>query len=95
LKPVGNWKLTPELFDANADLILTRILWLDGVEVENSNTKSRYIYIHGTNQESLIGKQGSWGCIRMNEQDLLWVYEYCEVGTSVEIHLSLPERLKS
>ena len=37
------------------DKILTRILWLDGVEEENANSRERYIYIHGTNQEHLIG----------------------------------------
>src|SRR6266403_2796476 len=47
------------------DLITSRILWLDGVDKQNANTKERYIYIHGTNQESLLGQPVSHGCIRM------------------------------
>jgi hypothetical protein len=40
------------------DLVMTRILWLDGLEAGNANTHSRYIYIHGTNHEELIGTPG-------------------------------------
>ena len=47
------------------DLVLTRILWLEGGDPENANTKSRYIYIHGTNQENLLGTPASHGCIRI------------------------------
>ena len=41
---------------AEEDLITSRILWLDGLEENNANTKVRYIYIHGTNQEQAIGQ---------------------------------------
>ena len=40
------------------DLITSRILWLDGVEDHNANTRERYIYVHGTNQEQPIGPSG-------------------------------------
>ena len=47
------------------DLILTRILWLDGMQDHNANTRDRFVYIHGTNHESEIGRPASHGCIRM------------------------------
>lgn len=67
------------------DLVLTRILWLDGCDAVNANTRERYIYIHGTNQEESIGSPASHGCIRMRAEDLLAIYEVAPVGASVEI----------
>ena len=52
------------------DLILTRILWLDGLQEVNANTSERYIYIHGTNQEALLGTPASHGCVRMSNADI-------------------------
>jgi hypothetical protein len=70
---------------ASDDLITTRILWLDGLERENVNTKERYIYIHGTNQESLIGQPASHGCIRMRNDDIIRLFDMVPVDTWVEI----------
>ena len=67
------------------DLITSRILWLDGLERENANTKERYIYIHGTNQEDLIGQPVSHGCVRMRNEDIIKLFEMVAVGTPVEI----------
>jgi lipoprotein-anchoring transpeptidase ErfK/SrfK len=67
------------------DLITSRILWLDGVEGHNANTRERYIYIHGTNQEQLIGQAASRGCIRMRNQDVIQLFDLIDVGTDVEI----------
>jgi lipoprotein-anchoring transpeptidase ErfK/SrfK len=67
------------------DLITSRILWLDGLEDHNSNTRERYIYIHGTNQEQLIGQAASRGCIRMRNQDVIQLFDQIDVGTEVEI----------
>src|SRR5262245_1575787 len=67
------------------DLITTRILWLDGLESENANTKERYIYIHGTNQESLVGQPVSHGCIRMRNDDIICLFDMVTVDTWVEI----------
>jgi L,D-transpeptidase YbiS len=67
------------------DLITSRILWLDGMEDANANTKSRYIYIHGTNQESLIGQPASHGCIRMRDRDIIRLFDLVGVGTEIEI----------
>ena len=67
------------------DLILTRILWLDGVEPHNSNSRERYIYFHGTNQEDRIGTPASIGCIRLRNDDIIRLFDYAEVGTEVVI----------
>ena len=67
------------------DLVMSRILWLDGLERRNANTHDRYIYIHGTNHEEKIGTPASHGCIRMKNADLLELFERVAVGTPVEI----------
>jgi L,D-transpeptidase YbiS len=67
------------------DLVMTRILWLDGLDDANANTHSRYIYIHGTNHEELIGTPASHGCIRMRNADVAELFELVDVGTPVVI----------
>ena len=67
------------------DWILTRILWLDGVEVLNQNTKNRYIYIHGSPDETPIGMPGSKGCIRMHNYDVIELFESIHTGEDVVI----------
>jgi len=67
------------------DLVMTRILWLDGLERRNANTHDRYIYIHGTNHEEKIGLPDSHGCIRMKNADLVELFERVFEGTPVEI----------
>lgn len=70
-----------------ADHILTRILWLDGCDPTNANTRDRYIYLHGTNQEALIGEPASHGCIRLRANDIIELYEKLDRGAPVEIVL--------
>ncbi len=67
------------------DWILTRILWLDGVEVHNQNTKNRYIYIHGSPDETPMGMPGSKGCIRMHNYDVIELFESIHTGEDVII----------
>ena len=67
------------------DLIMSRILWLDGLDETNANTHERYIYIHGTNHEDKIGTPASHGCIRMRNADVAKLFELVEVGTPVVI----------
>jgi len=69
------------------DMVLTRILWLDGVEAHNANTKARYIYIHGTQAEDLLGTPASHGCVRMANADIADLFERVEPGDAVEILL--------
>ncbi|MHC4962077.1 MAG: L,D-transpeptidase family protein [Planctomycetota bacterium] len=72
------------------DLILSRILWLEGLE-EGVNrggdvdTWNRYIYIHGTNQVEALGRPASAGCIRLNSREVIDLYERVDVGTPVLI----------
>ncbi len=67
------------------DLIMSRILWLDGVEPHNANTYDRYVYIHGTNHEEAIGEPASHGCIRMRKNDVAELFDLVEVNTPVTI----------
>jgi len=82
-KPVGIWpKDEPE--DAS-DLILSRILWLHGLEEKNINTYSRYIYLHGTNHEHLLGTAASQGCIRLGNRGIIDIFEKVTKKTQVKI----------
>ncbi len=55
------------------------------MESDNANTFDRYIYIHGTNQETLLGTPASHGCVRMSNPDVVEVYNLVPEGTLVEI----------
>ncbi|MCS7062708.1 MAG: L,D-transpeptidase [Methylacidiphilales bacterium] len=80
-------KVWPRDFEENEgqDWILTRILWLAGLEERNKTTYERYIYIHGTADEQHLGAPRSMGCIRMSNDDVLDLYDRVEVGTRVWI----------
>jgi len=84
---------TGEVIQVNApgrDPIVTRVIWLDGMEDENHNAKARGIYIHGTPEEKNLGKPVSWGCIRMRSEDVIQVYNLVGPGTEVDI---IPDKL--
>ena len=75
---------------SNADEITSRILWLEGIEKginkgDGIDSYERYIYIHGTSEEGLLGKPASHGCIRMSNKDVIDLYKKIEVGTLVLI----------
>jgi lipoprotein-anchoring transpeptidase ErfK/SrfK len=83
-KPTGRiWKSTDPVEEKN--LVLTRIFWLDGEEDHNKTSKDRYIYIHGTNREDLIGTPASAGCVCLKNSDVIELYDLIPVGTRVEI----------
>lgn len=67
------------------DPVVTRILWLKGLEASNQNAYSRFIYIHGTPQESLLGQPASYGCIRMRSADIIDVFAKVGTGTIVRV----------
>src|SRR5213594_5275157 len=67
------------------DPIVTRILWLRGLEPQNANAFTRDIYIHGTPEERLIGTPASYGCIRMRSSDIINLYDIVGVGAAVTI----------
>jgi lipoprotein-anchoring transpeptidase ErfK/SrfK len=79
---------TGEIVLANSpgrDPIVTRILWLRGLESQNANAFARDIYIHGTPEERLIGTRASYGCIRMRSTDVVQLYNIVGVGAAVTI----------
>lgn len=75
---------------SKSDDITSRILWLTGLEIGknkggNIDSYKRYIYIHGTSEEGLLGTPSSNGCIRMKNKDIIDLYNRVEVGTLVLI----------
>ena len=90
--PVGavfrNRRFTGEIIKPNApgrDPVITRIIWLKGLQAENAHAFSRCIYIHGTPEERTIGRPASYGCIRMKSHDVAELYAQLPVGALVEI----------
>jgi hypothetical protein len=67
------------------DPIVSRILWLKGLEAQNHRAFDRGIYIHGTAEEWSIGTPASYGCIRMRSRDVIQLYDKVGVGTRVEV----------
>src|SRR4029079_16005576 len=67
------------------DPIVTRILWLKGMEAQNRRAYARTIYIHGTAEERKIGQPASYGCIRMRSRDVVQLFNTVGVGARVEI----------
>ena len=83
---------TPELLEKepDRDWILTRILWLRGLEVGKNrggdvDSMRRYIYIHGTPHEATMGTEASHGCIRMRSADVIDLFDRVAQGDVVEI----------
>jgi lipoprotein-anchoring transpeptidase ErfK/SrfK len=73
------------------DWILTRILWLSGLEpgknrLRDVDTMRRYIYLHGTPAETRLGAPGSHGCVRMANKDIVELFDLVNCGTEVDIH---------
>jgi hypothetical protein len=95
--PVGavfhNRRWTGEILQPNApgrDPVTTRIIWLSGLEAQNTQAFHRCIYIHGTPEEKTIGQPASYGCIRMKAADVAVLYNQVPLGALVQI---TPDRL--
>lgn len=76
--------------DTDNDYVTSRIMWLDGEEDGfnkggNVDSFRRYIYIHGTHEEGLIGTKASHGCIRMFNYDVIELFNIVNIGTKVLI----------
>ncbi len=74
----------------NRDWILTRIMWLSGLEINknrlgNVDTMRRYVYIHGTPDDVILGVPGSKGCIRMRNADIIELFDWVVPGTQLLI----------
>jgi len=88
-----NRRFTGEILLPNApgrDPVITRIIWLRGLELQNAHAFSRCIYIHGTPEEKLIGRPASYGCIRMKSSDVASLYAQLPLGALVQI---VPDKL--
>ena len=79
----------------DADLIVSRILWLDGLGRRNANSYDRFIYIHGTNHEEQVGRPASHGCVRMRNADVVELFGLVEVDTPVVIAREFPRKRPS
>ncbi len=82
--------LTEPNVRSNADIVTSRILWLAGLEKGINkggevDSQSRYIYIHGTDEEGRLGQPASHGCIRMSNKEVIDLFEKVPVGTLVDI----------
>lgn len=90
-RPTGEvW--SPALAEAhpNRDWILSRILWLCGLEPGRNrlgkvDSQRRYIYIHGTPDTEPMGVPLSHGCVRMRNADVIELFERVPAGTRVDI----------
>lgn len=67
------------------DPIVSRILWLRGLERSNRNCFDRFIYIHGTTEENRLGQPASYGCIRMGARDVVELFNETGIGAKVVI----------
>ncbi|MBI2772197.1 MAG: L,D-transpeptidase [Burkholderiales bacterium] len=83
---------TPALAASHGDRdwILSRVLWLDGLEPGHNrggrlDTLRRFVYIHGTADEHLIGQAASHGCVRMRNSDVVELFDLVPPGTVVHI----------
>ncbi|MDX8381509.1 MAG: L,D-transpeptidase [Ghiorsea sp.] len=87
-QPTGEFRQANK--SLRSDWILGRILWLEGVQTGVNkrgkvDTFSRYIYIHGTDEEEKIGQPASHGCIRMKRDDVVHLFEHVACGEAVLI----------
>jgi lipoprotein-anchoring transpeptidase ErfK/SrfK len=72
----------------NRDAIVSRVIWLRGMERQNLAAHDRCIYIHGTPEERRVGRAASFGCIRMRSGDVIALYDRVHIG----MHVTISER---
>ena len=82
--------LNPYATISNTDAVCTRILWLAGLEPHINkggyyDSERRYIYMHGTVDEKRLGRPASIGCIRMNNRDIVDVFDTLQWNSIVYI----------
>jgi lipoprotein-anchoring transpeptidase ErfK/SrfK len=85
---IKNRAPTGEIVSVNApgrDAIVSRVIWLRGMEQQNHGAHDRCIYIHGTAEERSIGRPASFGCIRMRSKDVIALYDTVHIGMHVTI----------
>jgi HAD superfamily phosphoserine phosphatase-like hydrolase len=80
--PVGRWHPGDVM---EGDLVLTRIMVLEGLDERNANSLERHIYIHGTNHEDKLGQPASQGCVRLSNAEMIELFDLVQSGTEMEI----------
>jgi len=90
-QPTG--KLASEWATPEDNLITSRILWLDGLEAGRNqgtdaqgrvvDTRRRFVYIHGTNQQDKLGRPNSHGCVLLSDRDVIRLFDLVPIGTPV------------
>jgi lipoprotein-anchoring transpeptidase ErfK/SrfK len=88
---IKNRAPTGEIVNPNApgrDAIVSRVIWLRGMERQNRIARDRCIYIHGTPEERLLGRPASFGCIRLRSRDVIALYDLAHIG----MHVTITER---
>lgn len=89
--PSGVWHAGDE---CDGDLVLSRVLRLEGLDPENANSLERNIYIHGTNHPGKLGQPASQGCVRLANQEMIELFNLVDVGTELVIHPATRQRGK-
>lgn len=90
-RPTGEfWSVELNTENPNRDWILGRILWLCGLERGinrggDVDTFRRYIYLHGSPDDGVMGVPASHGCIRLRVSDMVTVFDYLGYGSLVDI----------
>jgi lipoprotein-anchoring transpeptidase ErfK/SrfK len=90
-RPTGEvWSPSLAQQHPSRDWILTRILWLSGLEpgvnrLGDVDTMRRYVYLHGSPATVEMGEPGSIGCVRMRNQDIVDLFDWVPAGTTVMI----------
>jgi lipoprotein-anchoring transpeptidase ErfK/SrfK len=74
----------------DTDWVLTRILWLQGLECGVNrgggvDTLRRFVYVHGTHEEDLVGRPASYGCVRMRNTDIALLFDRVPAGCPIQI----------
>ena len=85
---IKNRVSTGEIVNPNAagrDAIVSRVIWLRGMDQQNRGARDRCIYIHGTPEERLLGRPASFGCIRMRSRDVIALYDLAHIGMHVTV----------
>jgi L,D-transpeptidase YbiS len=90
-RPTGEvWSPALAAAHPGRDWILTRILWLSGLEPGRNrlggvDTMRRYVYIHGAPDDAALGVPGSHGCVRLGSDTMIALFDLTPVGTRVHI----------
>ncbi len=85
-KPTGEIAtIYTDTTNVEIDPVTSRIIWLNGLEDLNRTSYWRFIYIHGTHEEGLLGTPQSKGCIRMRNREIIELFDLTDTGMVVNI----------